>query len=135
MKKAIPSAAAKRASKPASARRAANPVSMPAPAPKASKVSTRKPSPPIKKAAKPDTAQTPLKAKVWLVRDGFTMPEPDFALIGKLKARTLAAQRETKKSEILRAGLRALAELDSASLVAALNRLEPVKTGRPKKAR
>jgi hypothetical protein len=35
----------------------------------------------------------------------------------------------------VRAGLRALAALDAAALVAALDQLEPVKTGRPQKGR
>lgn len=69
------------------------------------------------------------------VRDSFTMPEADFALIATLKARTLAAKRATKKSELLRAGLHALATLDAARLITALEQLEPVKIGRPKKAR
>lgn len=68
-----------------------------------------------------------------LVRDGFTMPEGDFALIAVLKSRALAGRREAKKSELLRAGLHALAALDSKGLVAALGRLQPVKLGRPKK--
>jgi hypothetical protein len=69
------------------------------------------------------------------VRDSFTMPEADFALIDMLKARTLAAKRATKKSELLRAGLHALATLDPARLIGALEQLEPVKIGRPKKER
>lgn len=69
------------------------------------------------------------------VRDSFTMPEADFSLIATLKARALAAKRETKKSELLRAGLHALAALDAAGLMAALQQLEPVKIGRPKKGR
>ena len=68
-----------------------------------------------------------------LVRDGFTMPEADFALIAALKKRALAMQRETKKSELLRAGLQALAAMAPEVLLAALNALAPVKTGRPKK--
>jgi hypothetical protein len=81
------------------------------------------------------TKEKPAKAKVRvaLVRDGFTMPAADFALIAALKARALAGQREAKKSELLRAGLHALAALDGSALVQALNRLEPIKTGRPKK--
>ena len=67
-----------------------------------------------------------------LVRDSFTMPEADFSLIATLKARAMAAQRETKKSELLRAGLHALAGMDTPSLLAALQQLEPVKIGRPK---
>lgn len=94
--------------------------------------------PAARKAARPapaaaPAAAPPAKKRVRLVRDGFTMPESDFALIAVLKARALKAQREAKKSELLRAGLQVLAALDERSLVAALGRLEPVKTGRPKK--
>ncbi len=73
------------------------------------------------------------KPRPVLVRDSFTMPEADFALIAKLKATALEGQRAAKKSELLRAGLQLLAGLDTESLVAVLNRLETVKTGRPKK--
>ena len=78
------------------------------------------------------TAPAKSKPRVRLIRDGFTMPERDFALIATLKTRALFAGREAKKSELLRAGLRALADLDTATLVLTLNQLEPVKTGRPK---
>ncbi len=84
------------------------------------------------KLAKAVKAAKPPKLRSKPVRDSFTMPEADFALIATLKARTLAAKRETKKSELLRAGLHALAALDAGALVAALAALEPVKIGRPK---
>ena len=74
----------------------------------------------------------PERAK--LVRDGFTMPEADYALLKELKHRLHDVKREAKKSELLRAGLRALAELDAETLAAALDRLDPVKTGRPPKS-
>lgn len=74
----------------------------------------------------------PERAK--LVRDGFTMPEADYALLKELKLRLHSVRREAKKSELLRAGLQALALLDAPSLAAALDRLEPVKTGRPRKS-
>lgn len=93
------------------------------------------PAPANPAEAKPGKAKKPPKVRPVLVRDGFTMPESDFALIGTLKARALAGGRETKKSELLRAGLQALSAMDSATLRAALNALEPVKTGRPKKDR
>ncbi len=76
---------------------------------------------------------SPERAK--LVRDGFTMPEADYALFKALKQRLHGQQREAKKSELLRAGLQALAALDDRELAAALDRLAPVKTGRPPKAR
>ena len=68
-----------------------------------------------------------------LVRGSFTMTEADFDLIATLKAKALGAKRAAKKSELVRAGLRALADLDARSLVAALDQLEAVKTGRPRK--
>ncbi|KQW51949.1 MULTISPECIES: hypothetical protein [unclassified Roseateles] len=74
---------------------------------------------------------TEVRAK--LVRDGFTMPEADYALLAELKQRLHGVKREAKKSELLRAGLQALALLDAKALAAALDRLEPVKTGRPRK--
>jgi len=73
------------------------------------------------------------KARVKRVRDSFTMPEADFALIAKLKRTAIDAKREAKKNEFLRAGLRALLALDAKALVAALDGLEQVKPGRPKK--
>ncbi len=93
-----------------------------------------KPTEPAKPRKQGSVAKVPKPVKVRQkpVRDSFTMPEGDFALIATLKARLLAAKRETKKSELLRAGLHALAALDSATLLAALNDLAPVKVGRPK---
>jgi hypothetical protein len=89
-------------------------------APKKAAVSTARP------------AAAPVKSeRVKLVRDSFTMPKADFEMIDTLKQRALKQGREVKKSELLRAGLHALAALgDTAfgSVVAAVPRL---KTGRP----
>lgn len=68
-----------------------------------------------------------------LVRDSFTMPSGDFALVGVLKDRALQVQRPAKKSELLRAGLHALSGLSPQALAKALDALAPVKAGRPKK--
>ena len=115
-------------------------VAKPSPAPR--RAPAKKPAPAaarkqalkkIEAVAAPASEKKPLKQRVRLVRDSFTMPEPDFALIAALKARAMAAKRETKKSELLRAGLHALMALDGASLVGALGRLQPLKVGRPKK--
>lgn len=89
-------------------------------------------APKLAKAPKPeklDKAAKPVKLKP--VRDSFTMPEADFALIAVLKRRLMGLHRETKKSELLRAGLHALAALDDASLRRAVDSLAPVKVGRP----
>ncbi len=74
------------------------------------------------------------KPKERLVRDSFTMPRADFALIQQLKDRAMGFKRATKKSELLRAGLQVLAALDDRSLQIVLAALPALKAGRPKKA-
>jgi hypothetical protein len=74
---------------------------------------------------------TPKRKKLKLVRDGFTMPEADYALLGALKKRALHAGHEVKKSELLRAGLRALAAMPEAAYIGALEGIERIKPGRP----
>jgi hypothetical protein len=80
------------------------------------------------KAGKPPKAK---KAK--LIRDSFTMPDGEYAQIAALKKRCLDAGVSAKKSEILRAAVANLAKLSDASVVAAIRRLEVIKTGRPTK--
>lgn len=100
------------------AKKAAAPAPAPAPAP----------------AARPIHVEVKNhKAKDKLVRDSFTMPRNDFDLIGLLKERALTFKRPTKKSELLRAGLQALAALNQKQLQTALDRLPLLKSGRPKK--
>lgn len=109
--------------------------------PVARAAATRK-SPPVKQAASkpaPLVAKTakagkPVKTKKpKLVRDSFTMPEGEYALIATLKKRCLAAGVPAKKSEILRAAVANLAKLSDVSVAAALRRLDVIKTGRPAK--
>lgn len=112
---------------------------------KAARKAAAKAEPPAKRAplaalGHPSASETasaaphkPVKQRARLVRDGFTMPEDDFALIAALKGRALSARRAAKKSELLRAGLHTLMALDAQALVAALERLQPLKVGRPKK--
>ena len=68
-----------------------------------------------------------------MVRDSFTMPSADYALIGKLKTRALDAGEAVKKSELLRAGLIALAQMPSTRFLDVLTALPKIKTGRPGK--
>lgn len=145
--------AAKPAARPRAAKAAAKPASKRVPASAkttttaAKKTLARPPvakkTPPAKKKGthepKPFVAQDnkqvkPAKAKkVKLVRDSFTMPEAEYALIATLKKRCLDAGVSAKKSEILRAAVASLAKLGDASMVAAVRRLEVIKTGRPAK--
>jgi hypothetical protein len=85
-------------------------------------------------AAQPAASKKAAKAKkVKLVRDSFTMPETEYAVIALLKKRCLAAGVSAKKSEVLRAAVAGLATLSDASLVSAIRRLDVIKTGRPAK--
>jgi len=72
--------------------------------------------------------------KVKVVRDSFTMPQADYALIAVLKQKALQAGLHVKKSELLRAGLQVMDKLSVAQLKRAVAGLEKIKTGRPKKA-
>lgn len=82
------------------------------------------------KAAK--AKDTKKKAKV--VRDSFTMPEGDYAMLAALKSRCLSAGVSVKKSELLRAGLQVLETLPAKKLLAIIAGVENVKTGRPTKS-
>ncbi|MGB9094312.1 MAG: hypothetical protein WCB93_09360 [Gallionella sp.] len=73
------------------------------------------------------------KHNIKVVRDSFTMPENEYARIAAIKEICAKAKMHVKKSEVLRAGLTLLAELDPAQLKRALGSLEKIKTGRPKK--
>jgi hypothetical protein len=74
------------------------------------------------------------KEKEKVVRDSFTMPKSDYAKIAELKQRCLDAGLSVKKSELLRAGLNLLAVSPAKRLIAAVQELEAVKTGRPAKS-
>ena len=87
-----------------------------------------------RKDVKPVKTEDKTTDKKKVIRDSFTMPQDDYAKIAQLKQICLKAGIHAKKSELLRAGLHALARLSGAQLKQALARLQPIKTGRPKKA-
>lgn len=66
-------------------------------------------------------------AKVKRVRDTFTMPKDEYAVIGLLKVRAARLGRTAKKSELLRAGLRLLVAAGDEALLRALQALPPSK--------
>ena len=74
------------------------------------------------------------KLKQKLVRDSFTIPKTEYALLIDLKLRAANLAQPTKKSEILRAGIALLAAMPDKALLAALARVPSLKTGRPKGA-
>jgi hypothetical protein len=134
-KAAAPKAAAKpAAAKPAAAKpAAAKPAAKPA-AKRAAVAAAAVPAPAAKpaKAPKADKPAKPHKEK--LVRDSFTMPETEYAVLGQVKKACLKNGIEVKKSELLRIGVALISRLDMATLKQVLASLPQLKTGRPKKA-
>ncbi len=88
---------------------------------------------PIKPVASKQTAKH--AAKVKLVRDSFTLPEADHALLKACKKMALVSGRETKKSEVVRAAIRAFSALSAAQQLAAYKALPQIAVGRPKSKR
>ena len=110
--------------KPAVKKPAAKPAARPAPK-AAEPVKAEKKSEKIEKAAKPK--------KVKQVRDSFTMPENEYAVLAQVKKSCLKAGVEIKKSDLLRIGVSLIKNLKIAELKDILAGLTPLKVGRPKK--
>jgi len=103
---------------------------------------TRKSRPTAPKAATP-AAPAPIEAPASVVapapkapkekpvRDSFTMPPAEYAVIAAIKQRALKLGHPAKKSEVLRAGLKTLAAMSDKMLLAAMQAVPPLKTGRP----
>ena len=66
-----------------------------------------------------------------LVRDSFTIPKAEYLVLDDLKQRATKLTRPAKKSELLRAGIKALAALSDAAFLTALAQVPTIKTGRP----
>ncbi|WP_413456842.1 hypothetical protein [Herbaspirillum huttiense] len=128
-----PAAVKKPAVKPAT-RAAAKPAAAPATEKK------------VEKVAKPEKADKPVKAekvekiekapkakKVKQVRDSFTMPENEYAVLAQVKKTCLKSGVEIKKSDLLRIGVSLIKNLKITELKDILGSLTPLKVGRPKK--
>ena len=120
-KSAAATAAARRARAAAAAKKTA-PQKRAAPAPKV----LAKPA-----ASTPATATAEV-VHVKVVRDGFTMPKGDYDTLKALKALCLQSGVDVKKSELLRAGILALAAMSAAELLGRMRALPAVKAGRKK---
>jgi len=86
-----------------------------------------------KPTAKPVKVAKPAKVKKpKLVRDSFTIPKDEYVVIDALKTRAGKLGQAIKKSELLRAGIKALAAMSDIQFKAALSNVPTIKTGRPK---
>jgi hypothetical protein len=114
------------------------PAAAPAPAPaqpagtaKTASTGARVKKPAAKPAPAPK-AEKPAKAKKpKLVRDSFTIPKAEYVVLDELKQRATQLARPIKKSELLRAGIKALAAMSDTGFLSALDQVPAIKTGRP----
>lgn len=95
--------------------------------------------PVLKASAKPATppkAEKSAKAKKpKLVRDSFTIPKAEYTVLDDLKQRATQLNSAVKKSELIRAGIKALAAMSDTAFLTALKAVPTIKTGRPTKAK
>ncbi|MES2482212.1 MAG: hypothetical protein V4609_09470 [Pseudomonadota bacterium] len=93
------------------------------------------PRPPaFAKPGKPDKSDKDEKAKKpKMVRDSFTIPKAEYVALEALKQRAATAGTGVKKSELLRAGIKALVAMDDKQFAAAIAAVPAIKTGRPAK--
>ncbi|POP51540.1 hypothetical protein [Zhongshania marina] len=76
--------------------------------------------------------QITLPSNEKVIKDTFSFPSGDYALIQELREACAKTGVIANKSEVVRAGLLALASMSDADLSKALRRIEKVKVGRPK---
>jgi hypothetical protein len=89
----------------------------------------------VKPVAKPKVAKAVKLKKSKLVRDSFTIPKAEYTVLDDLKQRAGKLASSVKKSELIRAGIKALAAMTDAAFMAAVKVVPTIKTGRPSKAK
>lgn len=94
-----------------------------------SRVTVKAPKKPVPKK---NTEKQVSREKI--IRDSFTMPVEDYKLLSELKKKCLSKGIVVKKSELLRAGLKSLSQMNQTSLKKILSELSEIKTGRPPKS-
>ncbi len=134
--KAAPAKAVKPAAKPAAkAAKPAKPAAKPTVKAAAKAAAKSLAAPVAKRAARKTAAPAAVReadtARPVLVRDSFTMPEQEYAVLAEVKQACLRAGIDVKKSELLRIGVALLGQVDIATLKAVLAALPQLKTGRP----
>lgn len=84
---------------------------------------------------KPVTEKTEKVKKQKMVRDSLTMPKTEYAVLDTLKLRAAKLENPVKKTELIRAGIKAIAAMSDAAFLAAVKAVPSLKTGRPAKAK
>lgn len=67
-----------------------------------------------------------------IIRDTFSLPPADYALLAQLRTRAIGLGQIVNKSEFVRTGLRVLMDLPEQEFLQAILKIEKIKLGRPK---
>jgi uncharacterized membrane protein len=85
-------------------------------------------------APKPAKPAKPAKdKKIKMVRDSISIPKSEYELLDAMKLRAGKLGVPIKKTELIRAGIKALAELANPVFLSAIAAVPNLKTGRPPK--
>lgn len=113
---------------------AAKPVAKPVALPAAKSKPTTKAKPTAKPLESKTVAKDAKTKKPKMVRDSFTFPKAEYVVLDALKLRAAKLGSPAKKTELLRAGVKAIAAMQDTAFLAALKVVPSLKTGRPAKA-
>ncbi len=116
-----------------STEKASAPAAKKAPAKTAKPVvkAAAKPVAKVKVAAKPAATKPEKVKKPKMVRDSLTIPKLEYAVLEALKLRAAQLAQPAKKTELIRAGIKAIAAMSDAAFLAAIKAVPSLKTGRP----
>jgi len=134
-----PAARKARAAKPAAARKTKQAAAVAVAAPRKASAKKTKAAPTAKSrtetapAAAPAPAKPAKAHKPKLMRDSFTIPKDEYAVLEALKSRALELGQHVHKSELLRAGIQALGAMNDGTFLKAVGAVPTLKTGRPRK--
>lgn len=85
-------------------------------------------NPAVKAAGKQEVGKPVKEKKTKVVRHSFNIPKVEFGALGELKLRAAILATPAKKSELLRAGIIALAVMEDSEFLAALKAVPVTKT-------
>ena len=74
--------------------------------------------------------RSPPRKKVPVIRDTFSFPDFDYVLLSELQQRCLQGGHHASKSELVRAGLKALIQMEPDDLLKVAQTVEKLKPGR-----
>jgi hypothetical protein len=89
---------------------------------------------PVAKPAAKAAAKPAKEKKIKMVRDSISIPKTEYVALDAMKLRAGKLAVHIKKTELIRAGIKALSALGDAGFLAALRAVPSLKTGRPSKS-